>query len=277
MPFGIACLAIPSANSARAPAIACHETQMSAAIDMIARVLAVPTNLLMILLLAGVAVSVFGSRGRGVGIMVCATVLLMVCGYGPPGQFLLEKLELRFPAAPTIRPAPAGIIVLGGSTRGYAAVSTLAREFPDARIFIAGGVTPLHTKGTSEVTVIEELLTSFLVSPSRLSGDARSANTWDNARYAHQVLDPQPDQSWVLVTAAAHMPRSIGAFRAAGWKNVTAWPVEFRATGQAWHGLSPSLPQSLMKLDDAAHEWVGLLAYWITGRSSSVFPSPSIE
>jgi hypothetical protein len=30
----------------------------------------------------------------------------------------------------------------------------------------------------------------------------------------------------------------------------------------------------LRRLDDTAKEWVGLIAYWLTGRSSAVFPGP---
>jgi hypothetical protein len=29
-----------------------------------------------------------------------------------------------------------------------------------------------------------------------------------------------------------------------------------------------------MNLDGAAREWIGLFAYWVTGRTSELFPGP---
>lgn len=50
------------------------------------------------------------------------------------------------------------------------------------------------------------------------------------------------------------------------------WPVDIRSAGTrkvAW------LSEGLNKLDNAAHEWVGLFAYWMSGRSNALFPGPS--
>jgi hypothetical protein len=35
-----------------------------------------------------------------------------------------------------------------------------------------------------------------------------------------------------------------------------------------------SLPERLSMVDLAAHEWVGLAAYWLLGRTSALFPAP---
>jgi uncharacterized SAM-binding protein YcdF (DUF218 family) len=69
------------------------------------------------------------------------------------------------------------------------------------------------------------------------------------------------------------MPRAIGVFRQAGFA-VEAYPV-------AWQtGLRPDFEPSLnivgnlSRLDAAAYEWVGLAAYWFTGKSAALFPAP---
>ena len=36
----------------------------------------------------------------------------------------------------------------------------------------------------------------------------------------------------------------------------------------------PSLSEGLRRTDTAAHEWVGLLAYWLTGKTKNCFPRP---
>ncbi len=33
----------------------------------------------------------------------------------------------------------------------------------------------------------------------------------------HALIRPEPDDTWLLITSAMHMPRSVGVFRKAGW------------------------------------------------------------
>ncbi len=70
------------------------------------------------------------------------------------------------------------------------------------------------------------------------------------------------------------MPRAIGVFRAAGFP-VEAYPVDWRTRGPG-DALRPfeSLGRGIERSDTAAHEWVGLLIYWLTGRIDTIFPGP---
>jgi hypothetical protein len=70
------------------------------------------------------------------------------------------------------------------------------------------------------------------------------------------------------------MPRAMGAFRRAGFK-VEPWPVDYRTRGRA--DLTrpfDTVSEGLRRVDVAAREWVGLLAYRLSGRSSALFPAP---
>jgi uncharacterized SAM-binding protein YcdF (DUF218 family) len=109
---------------------------------------------------------------------------------------------------------------------------------------------------------------------SRLLLEDRSRDTDENARLSKAAAHPRPGERWLLVTSAYHVPRAIGAFRRAGFA-VEAYPVDWRTRGQK-DFLQPlsSVSDGLKRLDTAAHEWAGLLVYWITGRSSPLFPGP---
>jgi hypothetical protein len=70
------------------------------------------------------------------------------------------------------------------------------------------------------------------------------------------------------------MPRAIGAFREAGLE-VEAWPVDYRTRGaQDLARPFDKVSEGLRRVDVAAREWVGLLAYWLRGRSDALFPAP---
>jgi uncharacterized SAM-binding protein YcdF (DUF218 family) len=105
----------------------------------------------------------------------------------------------------------------------------------------------------------------------------RSRNTAENAAFSKALVAPKPGERWLLVTSAMHMPRAIGAFREAGFP-VEAYPVDYQTNGwQDLRNVFGSLSGGLGQLDGALHEWIGLIAYRLTGKSSALFPGPLPE
>ena len=53
------------------------------------------------------------------------------------------------------------------------------------------------------------------------------------------------------------------------------YPVDWRTRGpeDALRAF-PTLGDGLRRTDTAVREWVGLMVYWLTGRSSELFPGP---
>jgi uncharacterized SAM-binding protein YcdF (DUF218 family) len=89
------------------------------------------------------------------------------------------------------------------------------------------------------------------------------------------LVQPSKDETWLLVTSAWHMPRAVGCFRQAGFP-VTAYPVDFRSVGPrfAWR-IFYEVARGLRLTDIMAKEWVGLLAYRLTGRTDALLPGPN--
>jgi len=219
------------------------------------------------------------------------TVLLLVAGLTPLGNALMLPLEQRFPPWEASGGAPAGIVVLGGaigpelsaargtpdlneSAERITATVALARQYPQARIIYSGGDARLVIKGGNEAEYAADLFDSLGIPRSRIIEESRSRNTVENARFSKALAQPKPGERWLLVTSAYHMPRAMGAFRAAGFA-VEAYPVDWRTRGPIDLVMPmESVTAGLRRTDTAVHEWVGLFAYWLTGRSSALFPGP---
>ena len=251
---------------------------------------AAPTNVLLALALGGTLMSAAGRR-RG-GLLVLAAVLaLLACGVLPVGRLMLRPLEDRFPVPALDGPAPAGIVVLGGpvdpaigAARGQVTVAeaatrltvgaALSRRFPAAALVYTGGSDALLFGTGGEAADAKRLWVDLGVDPDRVLVEDASRNTEENARLTRDLVRPEPGQRWILVTSAYHMPRSVGLFRAAGFE-VVPFPVDYRSSGTA-RDLAPTAEVSagLRRLDTATREWLGLLAYRVSGRITDVFPSP---
>ena len=223
-------------------------------------------------------------------------LLLLVAGLSPLGNALILPLEDRFPRADLDRPPPpAGLIILGGaenrlvgSARKAPTVNEagerllegaiLAHRFPEAKVAFSGGDAGILYKSNSEAEGAAAILTQLGVARDRLILEANARDTYENAVYLKKELEAEAkfgaDSRWLLITSAYHMPRSMGAFRQAGFE-VEPWPVDYRTRGPAdFTKPFDKVSEGLRRVDTAAREWVGLLAYWLTGRINALFPSP---
>ncbi len=250
-----------------------------------------PSNFIALMCGAGVVLYLIGWKRAGLRLGGTGLILLLIAGYSPLGHVLLLTLTERFPAWQADGPAPDGIVVLGGaidpdlsharhqlevdaSAERVIAMLELARRFPQARIVFSGGSARLLTKGVAEAPLAGALLQRFGIDRSRILLETRSRTTAENAWLTRDLVQPKPGERWLLVTSAFHMPRSIAAFRAAGFP-VEAFPVDWRTRG--WRdAVMPfrRLSAGLARVDVAVHEWAGLVAYRLTGRSTALVPGP---
>jgi uncharacterized SAM-binding protein YcdF (DUF218 family) len=252
---------------------------------------ALPSNFIVSVGVLGILLLWTRYARAGRRLLVASMLLLALLGWSPLGNALILTLEERFPPWDAARGAPTGIVVLGGAItsrvsagRGAPALNEaaerltaavdLARRYPAARVVFSGGSGSLVFAEPPEAEVARTLLQSLGVAAERIQIDTRSRNTDDDAMFSKQRAAPQPGERWLLVTSASHMPRAIGAFRRAGFA-VEAYPVDWRTHSRAdvLHPF-PTVGDGLRRTDTAVREWVGLLAYWITGRSEALIPSP---
>ncbi len=163
--------------------------------------------------------------------------------------------------APDINEAAERIVVM----------ASLARTYPAARLIYSGGNGSLYGGG-SEADAVRPIIESFGIADSRVIYEGRSRNTYENGVYSKALADPKPGERWLLVTSGYHMPRAMGVFRQVGF-DVEAYPVDYRTRGDL---LTPfdDVSTGLRRTDAAMREWIGLVAYRLTGRSSAFFPQP---
>ena len=267
-----------------------EETLMFFILSKTVAFLLLPSNLLIVAGLIGLGLMATRHRRAGARIAIASLVLLLAIGVLPVGVLLANRLENRFPPWDAAHGAPDGIIVLGGAIRprlshdrgepaiaGAAgrivAIAKLARQFPAARIVYSGGNSSLIPGAPPETDFLYSLLDDFGVPRERVQLESRSRNTAENATYSKAMANPKPGERWLLVTSAMHMPRAVGCFRRAGFA-VEAYPVDWTTRAQPGYGLSMSPVGGLARTDNVMHEWEGLFAYWLSGRTGTLLPAP---
>ena len=257
-----------------------------------------PSTLIALLIAYGSILIWTGWARWGRRFVSAGAILLLIAGLSPLGNALILPLEDRFRRTNLDQPPPpAGFIVLGGAEdrlvatarkvptlneAGERIVETvmLARKFPEVKIAFSGGDAGILYSSDSEAIGAQRLLTEMGVAPDRLILESDARDTYENAVYLKAELGKLdllgPGKRWVLITSAYHMPRAMASFRQAGF-DVEPWPVDYRTRGRA--DLTrpfDKVSEGLRRVDVATREWVGLFAYWLTGRSFTLFPAPRV-
>ncbi len=264
---------------------------MAFIISKVAWIFVSPDNLLVLLLLLGAFFSVARREGlRRFGRRLCFGVafVLFLIAILPVGNWLLTPLENRFP--PALPAHVDGIVLLGGdempgtserrgqpvahiSSERYIRFAALARQYPDAKLIYTGGSGFLmRDPRLSNAAVARQALESLGVPVERMMFEDVSRNTHENAVMAAEMAQPKPQQTWLLVTSAFHMPRSMACFRKAGW-NVLPATTGYITPGTFSKTLRFNLVDHMFGAALAVREYIGLVAYRLMGYTDTLWPS----
>lgn len=237
--------------------------------------------------LAGVAAALlswFGHRRAAAIAALAGSGVLYLASLGPVSQVLLRGLEGRYPQALTYPKSPA-IVVLGGSgvaripprlhpeTNAYgdrpAYGAMLFRQGLAPRIVVTGGVITLFSSVTqSEASINAEILEEYFgIDTSALILADGSRNTREDALRVREKFEALGlPLEIILVTSAAHMPRSVALFRKQGFVTHPA-PTDFHASTLAGFKPIHLLPEegALFNSCYALHEYFGYAAYRMLG------------
>jgi len=195
-----------------------------------------PSNILVGVGLVGVVLLPTRFSRVGCRLVVASVVMIVAVGVLPLWVALSLPLEDRLPQWDPSSGAPNGIIVLGGV------------------------ISPSITVARHQVTLTE--------AAQRVTTAVELARRYPAARVVFSGGNSD------LFNPGVSEARAVGAFRKVGFP-VEAYPVNYRTTGSdELLSISGALMGGIGNTDDAVHEWLGLLAYWMTGRIAHLFPGP---
>jgi uncharacterized SAM-binding protein YcdF (DUF218 family) len=205
-----------------------------------------PPGLMLVMMATGtVLVGRFYRTGRW--LIIGGFVLLLLSSLRIVSDNLLRLLEQTPPVdlQRIVQADAQAIVVLGGGRYANApelagqdtvSAATLERLNHAVRLHRQSGLPLLVTGGSpyarphAEAELMQRSLQEEYRVPVRWVED-RSRNTWENARFSHDLLAAEDIRHIVLVTHAWHMPRSRIAFEQTGFSVLPA-PLAYTRTDE---------------------------------------------
>tara|TARA_B100001179_G_scaffold228152_1_gene211790 strand:+ start:25 stop:822 length:798 start_codon:yes stop_codon:yes gene_type:complete len=247
-----------------------------------------PLNILALLGLISIILSslkVTKEVGKKLGIF---TLIVFICisflPIGPNLLVYLEKHAVHLKNEASLE-KPEGVLILGGCIepsmsqvhktpilgssceRIFEGIA-LHKKYPDITIMYLGGSGNPYNQEIKEADLAYDLFKKLGIDTKNFLFENLSRNTFENAKYSKALLKEQPEaNSWYLVTSASHMLRASTVFCSMDWQ-VSAYPVDFRTDLQ--YKVLPNLrvDNNIGHLHIALKEFIGISAYWITGKIS---------
>lgn len=239
-----------------------------------------------IVLILGLLALLFlrGKKARiSTALLTLGLVHLYVMSMPVTGDFLYAKVESRYLPVPLQQvPKAACLVVLGGALEAAAAPrvdiemsEAVDRVYKAAQLYRAGKTPLIIVTGgrqvwskdvPSEADLIRELLMEWGVPRDAIILEGSSRNTRENAMYSKFAADSLGCEQALLVTSAAHMPRSVAAFEAVGL-SVVPVSTDVRVADTKHLTAMDFLPdaRALAMSSDAIRELIGRWVYQMQG------------
>lgn len=247
-----------------------------------------PDSLLLILVLVAWVLLWRGKNRMAKRLLGLVAIAMLIVALFPVGEWMLHPLEKRFPANPALPQKIDGIIMLSGAedaelsaawnqvelgdgAERLLAFQALARQYPKAQLVFTGGSSSMVNQASKGADVAKRLSEQMGLDASRIVFEREARNTFENAVLSKALVKPAPGQNWILITSAFHMPRSVGIFCRAEWP-VIPYPVDHHTwPGNRLH-IDLNLVAHLGGMTMAIREWIGLAAYYATGKTTALLP-----
>jgi uncharacterized SAM-binding protein YcdF (DUF218 family) len=247
-----------------------------------------PVGLSCLLMLLALWLCYRRSRKAYIPILLALTIVA-IAGNIQVGNRLIASLERQY--LPLVDPPPAdAIVILGGGTRNNESPRIMpdlsdrgdrliygAKLYQDGaapKIILSGGRIQWYGGDSSEAKSMATILELFDIPRADMILESRSLNTHDNAIFTKEILQREQLKRILLVTSAAHMPRSLAIFRRAKIDAIPA-PADFMVSDRNLIESRYSKQSRILSLiptsesldftTQALKEYIGMFIYRLRG------------
>ncbi len=239
-----------------------------------------------ILLLGLILLGLTRKQKAGKFLITLGTALITLLGNVPISDRILRPLESRYPPLGVTAgenperalPSVELIVVLGGGESSDPTLPVTSQPYPEAVVRLTEAIrlyrqlpgSKLVLSGgrwldrTTEAEIMARFVRALGVSERDTILETKSRDTEEEAQILQPIVGQKP---FILVTSAAHMPRSVALFKKLGMNPIPA-PTNFLSRPSGTLGPDDFFPRAdgFYRSESALHECLGLVWEKLRGR-----------
>ena len=246
-----------------------------------------PFNIFIIINFLIIILYVLSFRRLSKTIFVINFLFLIIISILPIGNYLIYQIEKEYHSNTEIPENIDGILILGGATnvlmfREYGQISLnesaerlvesvdIIRKHQNAKVIFSGGSGVLNRPDLGHSDVAKFFYKKMGLDINRLIFENSSRNTYENILFSKKIIIPKKNEKWLLITSASHMKRAQLVAEKNNW-NLIPYAVDFKNLKNFKFTFNLNLLSNINYFQQGSHEWLGLISYYLMGRTSKIF------
>ena len=246
-----------------------------------------PFNIFIFVTLLSIFLYFVKLRGLSLIIFLINFVFIALISFLPIGSYLIYNIEKEYHSY--IKPPDQvdGILILGGATNPllyneYDQISLngsserlvesvfIIKKFDKAKVIFSGGSGFLNRSGFDNAQVAKSFYKKIGIEIDKIIFEDNSRNTYENIIYSKKIANPKINENWLLITSASHMKRALLIADKNNW-DLIPYAVDFKNIKEFKLIPNLNLLSNLNSFQQGSHEWLGLVSYYLMGRTDKVF------
>jgi len=249
-----------------------------------------PVQVLVYLLLLVLILSFFNKNKFSKIVNSITIILFILIIFLPNGTYLLQKLENTYAIPKSFPDKIDGILILGGGINTLLTYQhsqiilnekieritesvKLIKQFPDAKVVYSEGVLITSKIDITNIDVVKMFYKQMGVDNKKIIFENKSRNTYENFIFSKKFINNNSNK-WILLTSAYHMKRAMSVAEKLEL-NFIPYPVDYRLQDHYnWKRFylvkGRTFLTNLNHFQLAAHEYIGLIIYYLTKKSNKI-------
>ena len=246
-----------------------------------------PFNIFIFVTLLSIFLYFVKLRGLSLIIFLINFVFIALISFLPIGSYLIYNIEKEYHSY--IKPPEKvdGILILGGATNPlffneYNQISLngsaerlvesvmIIKKFDKAKVIFSGGSGIINRPDLGHSQVAKSFYKKIGIEINQIIFEDQSRNTYENIIYSKKIANPKINENWLLITSASHMKRALLIADKHNWKLIP-YAVDFKNIKNFKFIPNLKLLKNLNTFQQGSHEWLGLISYYLMGRTTKVF------
>ena len=246
-----------------------------------------PFNIFIFITLLSIFLYFIKLRRLSLIIFLINFVFIALISFLPIGSYLIYNIEKEYHSY--IKPPDQvdGILILGGATNPllyneYHQISLngsserlvesvfIIKKFDKAKVIFSGGSGLVNRPDLDHAQVAKSFYKKIGIETNKITFEDESRNTYENIIYSKKIANPKINENWLLITSASHMKRALLIADKNNWKLIP-YAVDFKNIKNFKFIPNLKLLKNLNTFQQGSHEWLGLISYYLMGRTTKVF------